>query len=142
MPPLWNNILDKFVSLVLWTPIALLLSGFNIIVPPLSVVVIIIASSSLYHFFYYAISKGQISLTGTIVAGYPLFIILLSYFFLHEQLSWVQYTGIALILTGDVIVALPSNDKARVHDLPHGSSHDYTWVLWGFIVSNARESKV
>jgi drug/metabolite transporter (DMT)-like permease len=63
------------------------------------------------------------------VAGYPLFIILLSYFFLKEQLSWVQYTGIALILAGDVIVALPSNDRAGVDGLPHGSSHDYTWVL-------------
>jgi drug/metabolite transporter (DMT)-like permease len=124
------------------TPVALLLSGFKITIPPLSVVVIIISASALYHFFFYAISKGQISLTGTIVAGYPLFTILLSYFFLHEQLSPVQYTGIALILTGDVIVALPGNDKADGDGLLHGSRHDYTWVLWGFIVSNARESKV
>ena len=133
VPPLWNNILDKFVSLVLWTPVVLLLSGFNITIPPLSVVVIIIAAAVLYHFFFYAISKGQISLTGTIVAGYPVFTILLSYFFLHEQLSSVQYTGIALILAGDVIVALPSNDKADVDGLLDCSRHDYTWLLWGFI---------
>jgi uncharacterized membrane protein len=132
VPPLWNNILDKFISLVLWTPFILFLSGFKITVPPLLITAVIIAAAALYHFFFYAISKGQISLTGTIVAGYPLFTILLSYFFLNEQLSLMQYAGIALILVGDVIVALPDKGAADRCTTPIGV-HDYTWVLWGFI---------
>lgn len=132
VPPLWNNILDKFLSLVLWTPVILFLSGFKITVPPLSIAVVIISAAALYHFFFYAISKGQISLTGTIVAGYPLFTILLSYFFLNEKLSLIQYAGIALILIGDVNVALP--DKGAVdRSIAPSMGNDYTWVLWGFI---------
>ena len=130
VPPLWNNILDKIASLLLWVPVVLILSGFNITIPSLSVLLIIITASAIYHFFFYAISKGQISLTGTIVAGYPVFTILLSYFFLSEKLLWAQYTGIALILTGGVIVALPRNEKDNSLE---GNTSDYTWILWGLI---------
>jgi drug/metabolite transporter (DMT)-like permease len=131
VPPLWNNILDKLISLILWTPIILFMSGFKIAAPPLSIAAVVIAAAALYHFFFYAISKGQISLTGTIVAGYPLFTILLSYFFLHEQLSPMQYAGITLILIGDVTVALPDK-RAGDRNCP-SMGHDYTWVLWGFV---------
>ena len=109
--PLWNNILDKLVSLLLWLPVVLFLSGFSIQTPPPAVVGIIILASGLYLFFFYAISRGQISLTGTIVAGYPLFTVLLSYFFLGEKLTVLQYLGIALILVGDTVVALPDGGK-------------------------------
>jgi len=130
IPPLWNNILDKFASLLLWVPVVLFMSGFNITTPPLSVILIIITASAIYHFFFYAISKGQISLTGTIVSGYPLFTILLSYFFLSEKLLAAQYAGIALILAGDVIVALPGSHK---NDTMGKNRRDYSWIVWGFI---------
>ncbi len=132
VPPLWNNILDKFLSLILWTPVILFLSGFKITIPPPSIAAVIISAAALYHFFFYAISKGQISLTGTIVAGYPLFTILLSYFFLNEKLIPIQYAGIALILIGDVNVALPDKGTGKRRPAPV-MGHDYTWVLWGFI---------
>jgi drug/metabolite transporter (DMT)-like permease len=130
VPPLWNNILDKLASLLLWVPVVLFMSGFNISTPPLSVILIIITASAIYHFFFYAISKGQISLTGTIVSGYPLFTILLSYFFLSEKLLAAQYAGIALILSGDVIVALPGSRK---NDAMGKNRRDYSWIVWGFI---------
>jgi drug/metabolite transporter (DMT)-like permease len=126
--PLWNNILDKLVSLLLWIPVVLFLSGFSITPPPPAVVGIIILASGLYLFFFYAISRGQISLTGTIVAGYPLFTVLLSYFFLGEKLTALQYLGIALILTGDIVVALPDGGKKL-----KGARGEHLWILWGFI---------
>jgi transporter family protein len=132
--PLWNNILDKIISLFLWLPAILFLSGFNIEPPPLEIVLILVASSVLYLFFFYAISRGQISLTGTIVAGYPLFTVVLSYFFLDEKLGLLQYAGIALILTGDTIVALPERNNGNDRKTRrNGTPHDYGWVLWGFI---------
>ena len=130
IPPLWNNILDKIASLLLWIPVVLFMSGFNITIPPLSVFLIIITASAIYHFFFYAISKGQISLTGTIVSGYPLFTILLSYFFLSEKLLPTQYAAIALILTGDVIVALPGSRNSGASGK---NTKDYSWIVWGFI---------
>ena len=130
VPPLWNNILDKAAALIIWVPAVLFMSGFTINLPSLSIVFVIMTASGIYHFFFYAISKGQISLTGTIVAGYPVFTIVLSYFFLSEKLLWTQYAGIALILTGAVIVALPGN---RNKQSPPHDRRDYSWILWGFI---------
>ena len=72
----------------------------------------------------------QISLTGTIVSGYPLFTILLSYFFLSEKLLPTQYAAIALILTGDVIVALPGGRNSGASGK---NTKDYSWIVWGFI---------
>jgi transporter family protein len=129
--PLWNNILDKIISLFLWLPVVLILSGFSIETPPPEIVLILVVSSLLYLFFFYAISRGQISLTGTIVAGYPLFTVILSYVFLDEQLGLLQYTGIALILIGDTIVALPEKKGGNANE--KDLSRDYSWVLWGFI---------
>jgi drug/metabolite transporter (DMT)-like permease len=128
VPPLWNNILDKVASLLLWVPVVLIMSGFHITAPPFRILLVILTASAIYHLFFYAISKGQISLTGTIVAGYPVFTIILSYFFLSETLSWTQYVGILLILAGDVVVALPDRVKKGAIE---SRGRDYTWILWG-----------
>jgi len=124
IPPLWNNILNDLLSLFIYIPAALLLGRFGIARPPSIVFVYVFLSSILYHVFFYAISRGQISLTGTVVAGYPVVTIILSYFFLNERLTLFQYAGIALILAGCVTVALPENH-------PRYKSRNYSWILWG-----------
>lgn len=124
IPPLWNNILNDLLSLFIYIPSALILSGFSITRPPSIVFIYLFLSSMLYHLFFYAISKGQISLTGTVVAGYPVVTIILSYFFLGERLTVFQYAGIVLILFGCVIVALPKSHPLK-------RSGNYSWILWG-----------
>ncbi len=124
IPPLWNNILNDLLSLFIYIPAALLLGRFSIARPPSIVFIYVFLSSMLYHVFFYAISKGQISLTGTVVSGYPVATIVLSYFFLNERLTLFQYAGIALILSGCVTVALPENH-------PLHKSRNYSWILWG-----------
>ncbi len=75
--------------------------------PSIIVFIFILTASLLYLAFFYSIARGQISLTGTIVAGYPIVTIILSYIFLKEHLTFLQYGGIAFILSGGVFVALP-----------------------------------
>jgi transporter family protein len=133
VPPLWTNILDKGLSLFILIPAALILNGFRVTLPRPPVFGIIFITSPLYLFWLYAISKGQISLTGTIVAGYPLFTVLLSFFFLGEHLNIVQYAGIALILTGDVIVAMPDKISSGSLRSSERTRRDYAWVLWGLV---------
>jgi drug/metabolite transporter (DMT)-like permease len=141
IPPLWNNIVNNFLALFVWIPAVLFLGGFRINTPPLRIVVVILSACFLYQFFYYSISRGQISLTSTIVAGYPVFTIALSHIFLHERLEPGQYLGVALILAGGATVALPRRAGGGVAQ-PPGSvagsrgrvvpkAHEYSWVLWG-----------
>ena len=122
--PLWYNILNNLLALVVWLPAALALNGFRMPLPPWRVLLVILGAAVIYQVFYYSMSKGQISLTGTIVAGYPLFTILLTHLFLGERLAGWQYGGVALLLAGGVLVALPRR-------LAPGAVRDLSWVLWG-----------
>jgi transporter family protein len=123
--PLWNNIFNNILSIFIWIPFILVISGFRIHRPSFKVFSLIFFASSLYHVFYYAISKGQISLTGTIIAGYPAITMIFAFLFLNERLTYTQYAGIACILSGGIVVALPEKNND-----PENS--DMSWIFWGF----------
>ncbi len=124
--PLWNNILNNLLGLVIWIPTALLLSRFRVPVPPWDVLAAILAASLLYQLFYYSLSKGQLSLTATIIASYPVVTILCSRLFLGEILAAWQYVGVAMVLAGGITVVLPQ----RVGSI---AKRDLVWVLWGIV---------
>lgn len=84
----------------------------------------IVITASFYHTFYYAISKGEVSLTGTLVAGYPMITVLLSGLFLGERLEPVQYLGVGLVVAGVVLVALPEKRMSE-------KLKDLSWIVWG-----------
>jgi uncharacterized membrane protein len=127
IPPLWNNIVNNLLALVFWIPFALLLNGFEVNVPGPAVILTMLAGAFLYQFFYYSISKGRISLTGTVVAAYPVFTVALSLLFLGERLGPIQYVGIASIIGGGVVVAVPEGGVRE--NVP---PHDAGWLFWGF----------
>ncbi len=122
--PLWYNILNNLLALVVWLPAALALNRFRMPLPPWWILLVILAAAAIYQVFYYSMSKGQVSLTATIIAGYPLFTILLSHLFLAERLAGWQYGGVALLLAGGVLVAIPRR-------VAPGAVRDLSWVLWG-----------
>jgi transporter family protein len=122
--PLWNNILNNLLAIVIWVPAALALNSFRMPLPHWRILLVILAAAVIYQIFYYSLSKGQVSLTGTIIAGYPLFTILLSHLFLGERLAGWQYAGVAFLLAGGVVIALPRRTEP-------GAARDLSWVLWG-----------
>jgi transporter family protein len=124
VPPLWNNIANNALAIVLWIPVILVLSRFRVEVPPIRILLIILAASALFQFFYYSLSRGQVSLTGTVIAIYPMITILLSHLFLGERLFPLQYLSVALILAGGIAVAFP-NKRQILH------TDGLSWLPWG-----------
>jgi drug/metabolite transporter (DMT)-like permease len=124
VPPLWNNIINNALGVLIWIPVVLVLSKSRIQIPPIKVLLIILAASVLFQFFYYSLSKGQVSLTGTVIAIYPMITILLSYFFLGERLSRLQYLSVALILIGGIAVAFPNRKQVL-------RTARLSWLSWG-----------
>lgn len=55
--------------------------------------------------FFFAVSKGKASVTVTMTALYPLLVILLSYFILHETLTIKQGVGIIFALLAVILFA-------------------------------------
>lgn len=122
--PLWNNIINNLLALVLWIPVALILNRFRLPAPGWGVLAAVLAASLLYQAFYYCLSQGQLSLTATIIAGYPLFTILWSHLFLAERLAAWQYAGVAMVLAGGIVVLLPRRLQSAARGNPG-------WVMWG-----------
>lgn len=122
---LWNNIFANGFTLILWIPAALYLSGLRINLPSFPIWMAIFLAGLSYMLFFYAISKGEVSLTVSLLALYPIPTIILSNIFLHEQISFYQGIGIFLALTGGVIIALPEKK------LPKVIYKDRSWILWG-----------
>lgn len=132
IPPLYNNIFSNTVIIVTHIVPVLLLSGFRIVAPPLPILVVIVVQAAFYHTFYYAISKGEVSLTATVVAGYPVFTILPSCLFLHETLSFIQICGVGLVIAAVVLVALPVRAAAGMKKEGVKKS---SWIAWGLACS-------
>jgi transporter family protein len=122
--PLWNNIINNALAILLWIPVVLALGRFRIRVPSIRILLVILAASVLFQLFYYSLARGQVSLTGTVIAIYPMITIILSYLFLGERLYPVQYVAVALILAGGVAVAFP-NKRQILH------TGGRSWLPWG-----------
>jgi len=50
--------------------------------------------------YFFAIVHGPIAIVGTLSAAYPALTIVFARFFLHEQLTYLQYAGLVLVLGG------------------------------------------
>jgi transporter family protein len=77
--------------------------------------------------FYYAISKGEIALTGSLWATYPVTTVLLSFLFLHEKISFFQIYGIFFALMGVFLISLPEKKIASL------MTKNTSWIWWGSI---------
>ena len=126
--PLWSNIINNCMTLILWVPAALILSNFSIAIPDIKIIILIMIAASLYLIFLYALSKGKVSLLGTVVSIYPVWTIILSRIFLNESINNLQKLCISLIIISSITISLPEkNSKFKMHD--------YQWVIWGFSAS-------
>ncbi len=131
IPPLWNNIINNFLTIFVYIPAAFILgeSAHRI---TLSTLPYIAMASLLYQVFYYAISKGQISLTGTVVATYPVITIIFSHVFLQERLTPLQYSAIFLIISGGILIAMPQRISQRIF-LQKKHTAWLVWAIFGAV---------
>ncbi len=129
IPPLWNNLINNFLSLVIWVPVALIINGFRINPLTPEIAFVISLAAFFYLFFIYALSKGKVSLVGTIVAVYPVWTIILSYFFLNEKINTLQKFCIFLIILSSILISIP--EKLNKKEVKQKNS----WIFWGFLAS-------
>jgi drug/metabolite transporter (DMT)-like permease len=113
---------DACFGLLLWVPFALVI-GINS-VHLLQVAGFALLSALLSEaFVFYALSKGHLSISGTIFAAYPIFTIFFSYILNSERLLPFHWLFVGLIIIGVVIVSLPK--KFKLEELK-----EKTYVIW------------
>jgi uncharacterized membrane protein len=126
--PLFNSVLGAVVAAVIMIPFGLIM-GVNFHLVPLAFTYSLLITS-LLMVYYYVAGKGQISLTGTIIAMYPLITVILSFIFLHENPTMTQKVAIFLTLAGAVFIAIPEK-------LSQIKTHIGGWFWWAIFCAIA-----
>lgn len=121
---------DMLFGLLIWVPFSIL-SGLNIseiiTVFPYAFLSAILSEA----FFFYILSKGEISITGTVLASYPIFTILFSNLILKERLTLSQNIFVLLVILGILLLSLPKEFSKA--DLKKKSY--ILWALLGAVVT-------
>jgi len=121
-PPSVAFFIDVIFGLLLWIPFGLV-SGVQLNHFSTVLIYALISAILAEAFFFYVLSKGEISITGTILASYPIYTVLFSLFINNERLSLVSWIFVILTILGTIIVSSPS--KINKKELK-----DKNYILW------------
>ena len=123
----WSIVVSGTINALVLIPFSLL-SGAEFTITPLFFFVIF-TIAFLNMLFFYAIEKGQLALSGTLFATYPVVTILLSSIFLQEELHVSQYFMIALILGGGAILGYTGSSSSGKQKVAK------SWFFWAILGS-------
>lgn len=105
-PPSVAFFLDVLLGLLIWIPFSLII-GVNFTNFSTVFIYAIISAILSEAFIFYVLSKGEISITGTIFASYPIYTIIFSLFINHERLLPLHWIFVLMTIIGTTIVSLP-----------------------------------
>jgi transporter family protein len=125
-PPSVAFFIDVLLGILIWIPFGLF---FGIQYTHFSIVLVYALISAILAeaFFFYVLSKGEVSITGTILASYPIYTVLFSLFINNERLPLISWIFVILTILGTIIVSSPS--KIRKQEL--GNKKYILWALAG-----------
>lgn len=128
-PPSVAFFFDMLFGLLIWIPFSLIV-GFNLtdilIVLPFALISAILSEA----FTFYIFSKGEISITGTIFASYPIYTILFAEIFLSEKLLPLHWLFIFITIAGTTLASLP--EKITKEEI-----RKKTYILWAIAGASA-----
>lgn len=105
-PPSVAFFFDMIFGILIWIPFSLII-GFDVadlkVVLPYALVSAVLSEA----FVFYVLSKGEISITGTIFASYPIYTILFAILFLGERLQPIHWLFVAIAIFGTILASLP-----------------------------------
>lgn len=129
--------LDALFGLLIWIPVALSFSVNTSVF--FTVLPWAIASAILSEaYFFYVLSKGEISITGTILASYPIYTAILSRFINNEILTGPQLIAVFVTIVGTLIVSVEKDFNVRDPNLKKKSY--IFWALSGAIAIGLSDS--
>lgn len=130
IPPSVAFFFDVIFALFLWIPFAFWVGIDRLYLPQvIGVAVFSAILSEAYYFFI--LSKGELSITATLLASYPVYTVLFSLWINNESPTPMQWLFIAITILGTLIITLPGVevfDKSELRKAP-----TILWALSGAI---------
>ncbi len=105
-PPSISFFILSLYSMLTWAPLGLIL-GIDFNQWLLGAVVGILSAIFGQLIYVYVLEKGELSITATLIASFPIYTILFSVLFNKEHLTTLSLLFIALAILGTLIVSLP-----------------------------------
>lgn len=137
VPPTYPFLLLSLFSFFLWGAVGLWF-GVDFTQVFLGLGVGLICSVFGQLIYIYVISRGELSITATILSGFSLFTILFSIAFNNEKIQPLMGIFISLAIVGTIIVTLPHQGKFNKNDLYRLDG--ILWALFGAIAIGASDT--
>jgi drug/metabolite transporter (DMT)-like permease len=119
---------DAVFGLLLWVPLALIMGvslGLNFEQAILYAVISAILSEAIVFF---ALSHGELAVTATVLATYPVYTVLFSRIFNNEVLTSSLMIFVAITIIGSIVASLPN--KVRKNELKLRKE-----IVWPFVAA-------
>lgn len=94
------------IALPIWMVYGVARGGSLLTLTPYAVVTAVLISI-IYGFNYISFSRGDVSLTGSIISTYPIITLILAFVFLHEHLNIIATVGVVLTVLGVIAISVP-----------------------------------
>ena len=128
LPPSVAFLFDSIFGLLIWVPLAVFMgisSGANLMEALIFAVISAILSEAIV---FYALSHGELSVTATVLATYPVYTVIFSRLFNKEILSPEITLFVIIAILGSLLASFP--DKVRRNELKLNKS-----ILWPFLAA-------
>ena len=108
-PPSVGFLFDSLFGLVLWVPLAIIMGISAYVKWEQAFFYASISAILSEAIVFFALSKGELAVTATILATYPIYTIFFSRILNNEVLSLIIYLFICLTIVGSIIASLPNS---------------------------------
>ncbi|MBI3984062.1 DMT family transporter [Candidatus Microgenomates bacterium] len=121
---------DSIFGLILWVPLALIMGIAAGVSLQEALVFAFISAILSEAIVFYALSHGELAVTATVLASYPVYTLIFSRLINHELLSAGLMAFVALTIVGSLLASFPT--KLQGKELRIGPA-----IIWPFMAAVA-----
>lgn len=128
LPPSVAFFFDSIFGLLIWVPLAIFMGVSGNVSWGQAIFFAVVSAILSEAIVFYALSHGELAVTATILATYPVYTVIFSRLFNHEILSLPVMFFVALAILGSIIASTPDKIKKSEFKLNKG-------IVWPFIAA-------
>lgn len=119
---------DAIFGLLIWVPIAIFMGISNMVNWYEAIFFAIISAALSEAFVFYALSHGELAVTATVIATYPVYTVIFSRFLNNEILSLPLLIFVVFAILGSIVASIPENHQQ--HKLKFDKA-----IIWPFVAA-------
>jgi drug/metabolite transporter (DMT)-like permease len=128
LPPSIAFFFDSVFGLLIWVPLALFMGISGTLSWSQAIFFAVVSAILSEAIVFYALSHGELAVTATVLATYPVYTVIFSRLFNNEILSFQMTFFVALAILGSVIASLPEKIVRSEFKFNKG-------IIWPFIAA-------